>query len=428
MGPSTAPEPGSGPIGTSTAAGGTRRPLWLAGLFVAMLAIGTDEFVIAGVLPQISTDLDVSPAATGQLITVFAVTFALGAPLLALVTDRFARRAVIVAALVVFAVANAAAALAPDYWPLFAARMLAAAAAALVATTSFALAAAGAPQGRQGSYLSVVAAGLTVALFTGVPVGTWLGGAYGWRATFWLLAGIGTVVAVVLALSAPAVPGGPPAPLAVRLAPLRSGPVARLVGATFLCGSGGLMFYSYLGPLTAALANDSYQTLSLILLLVGVVGVAAVLLGGRLADSRGPRPARLIVIGGHAGALGALAVFAATGMRSIVVFAVLVAVWSIFAWALNPPLQASMLAAAPDAPATALALNITGLYLGTGVAGALGGLVLATAGVAYIPLAGAALLLAALTFAAGRTGTPTAHADTAPPSRPQQESPEDLCR
>lgn len=280
--------------------------------------------------------------------------------------------------------------------------MIAALAAALVASASAALAAENAPEGRQGGYLSVVTAGLTVALFTGVPAGTWLGGAYGWRATFWLLSAVGAVVAATVAASAPAMPGITPTPLADRLAPLRNLSVLRLVATVFLCGSGGLMFYSYLGPLTAALADDSYQALSLILLLVGVTGVGAVFLGGRITDAWGPRPARLFVVGGHAVALLGLAAFASSGSSNALVFAGLVCLWSVFAWALSPPMQASMLAAAPHSGTTVMALNITGLYLGTGVAGALGGLVLSTTGVTYLPLTAAVLLLAALALAAGR--------------------------
>lgn len=134
-------------------------PVWLALLFLALLATGTDEFVIAGVLPDISADLGVSASAAGQLITVFAVAFAVGAPLLALVTDSYPRRRVLVSALVVFAVANAAAALAPGYWFLLAARVLVALGAGLAASASFGVAAGGAPPDRQGRYLSVVTAG-----------------------------------------------------------------------------------------------------------------------------------------------------------------------------------------------------------------------------------------------------------------------------
>ena len=266
--------------GSSVAARDRHPAIWLAGLFVAMLAIGTDEFVIAGVLPQISADLAVPVAATGQLITAFAVTFALAAPLLALLTDRFPRRTVIVAALAAFAVANAAAALAPGYWSLL-------------------------------------------------------------------------------------------------------------------------------------LAGDSYQLLSLILLLVGASGVGAVFLGGRITDAWGPRPALLVVIGGHAVALLGLAVLTFSGTRSVIAFAALVAVWSVFAWALNPPMQASMLAAAPGAEGTALALIISGLYLGTGVAAALGGLIIATTSLSYLPLAAAALLLAGLSLAAAGGGQVRGRVDQA---------------
>ncbi len=94
----------------------------------------------------------------------------------------------------------------------------------------------------------MVTAGLTLALFTGVPVGTWLGGAYDWRATFWPLAAVGSRGGGGLAGTAPQLPGEHPAPLGERLVPLHDPAVARLVGTMFLCGSGGLIFYSYLGP------------------------------------------------------------------------------------------------------------------------------------------------------------------------------------
>ena len=249
----------------------------------------------------------------------------------------------------------------------------------------------------------MITAGLTVALFTGIPVGTYLGGAYGWRATFWLIAAVGATVAAILAVTAPQIPGSFPAPLAERLAPLRHGPVAQLVGTVFLCGSGGLMFYSYLAPITTTLAGGSYRLRSVILLMVGVVGVGAVFLGGRITDAWGPRPARLTVIGGHAAALLAIAAFAFTGARNVAVFAALVALWSLFAWALNPPMQASILSAAPSAAMTAMALNISGLYLGTGVAAALGGLILNVSRVAYLPLVAGLLVLTALALATGRT-------------------------
>ncbi|MGH3327408.1 MAG: MFS transporter [Streptomycetales bacterium] len=381
-----------------------RLPVWLFVLFAALLATGTDELVIAGLLPAVAADLNVSVGAAGQLVTVFAVAYALGTPLLAVLTDRFDRRHVLIVALLVFVTANVGAAVAPGYAALLGARLVAALAAGAVTSAGFATAAAAAPPNRQGRYLSVVTAGMTVALFTGVPVGTWLAGALTWRAAFWLIAAVGLCVAIGVLATAPRIAGGDSASLRERLAPLQSRGVARLVGVTFLCGSGGLMFYSYLGPVSAELADGSYQVLSLMLLVVGVAGIGGVVLGGRSTDGWGARPALLFIIAGHAAALLVLAGFALSGIRNVAALAVLVAIWSVFAWGLNPPLQVSMLAAAPQAGMAAMSLVISGMYLGTGVAGALGGVLIEVASVTYLPLAAGVLLLLAL----GLASTPPA--------------------
>lgn len=368
-----------------------RRPAWLIGLFVATLALGTDEFVIAGLLPDIARDLGVSTGTAGQLITVFALTFAVGAPVMGMLLDPFPRRRVLVTALAVFGLANLAAAFAPGFVTLVALRAVAGLSAAVVSSTAFAAAAQGAPKGRQGGYLSMVTAGLTVALFTGVPVGAWIGGLFGWRSTFVLVAGVAVLAMAVLALGLPRLDGSPAVKLADRLRPLRSVRLLRLVVAVFLSGAGGLMFYSYLAPQIEHRAGDA-AALPGVLLMVGVIGVPSVFVGGWLADRYGARSSRLTVVGGHSLALVLLAVLHLLD-APFSVFLVGVAVWAVFAWALNPPLQASTIEAAPEAPMTALSLNVSGLYLGTAVAGALGGVLVDGPGARWIPPV-AALLLA----------------------------------
>ncbi|MBQ0868099.1 MFS transporter [Streptomyces smyrnaeus] len=400
-----------------------RLPGWLFVLFLTLLATATDEFIIAGVLPQIADDLNVGVPAAGQLVTVFAVVYALGAPTLAVVCARLPRRTVTAAGLALFVVANVAAALAPGYWWLMAARVVAALCAAVVTAAAFATAAAGAPQGAQGRYLGVVTAGMTAALFTGVPVGSWLGGAFGWRATFWLIAAVGAVAALGVAATAPAVPGGEPAPLRRRLAPLREPAVLRMVAVTFLAASGGLMFYTYLGAYTAEVASGSWGLLSFLLFLVGAAGLAGALLAGRATDAWGPDRGLRLVLGGHTLTLAVATVLVFSGAGGPVVLAVVVGCWAVFAWGLNPPVQAGVLAAAgPEAGMTALALNISGLYLGTGVAGALGGAVIGAAGVRYVPAAATALMLCSFALASlpvrargGLTGPATAAVPSAAP-------------
>ncbi|MDI3406223.1 MFS transporter [Streptomyces cavernicola] len=379
-------------------------PGWLVGLFVATLALGTDEFVIAGLLPELADDLQVSTGMAGQLISVFALTFAIGAPVMAVVLDPYPRRRVILAALAVFVVANVAAALAPTFGALIVLRAIAGLAAAVVSSTAFAAAAQGAPPDRQGRYLAVVTAGLTVALFTGVPVGAWVGSLLGWRSTFVLVAIVALAAIVVLALGLPRLEGAATAGLAERLRPLRSARVLRLVLAVFLCGVGGLMFYSYLSALLEQHQGGT-DTLPLVLLLVGVIGVPSAFLGGRLADRYGGRRSRLMVVGGHAIALAATGALLALGAPFPLLLAG-IAAWSVFAWALNPPLQASTIEAAPEAPMTAISLNISGLYLGTAAAAAIGGIIVDGPGVLWIPFAAAISLTLAWISASFRTPQP----------------------
>ncbi|WP_079166678.1 MFS transporter [Streptomyces oceani] len=375
-------------------------PGWLYVLFLALLATATDEFIIAGVLPAVAADLGVSVAAAGQLVTVFAMVYALGAPTLAVLCERFPRRTVMLAGLLLFVLANVAAAVAPGYWALLAARVVAALCAAVVTAAAFTTAATGAPEGAQGRYLGVVTAGMTAALFTGVPLGSWLGGAFGWRATFWLIAGVAALAAAGFAALAPAVPAGSPAPLRQRLSPLRDRAVLRVVTVTFLAASGGLMFYTYLGAYAAEVADGSYGLRSLLLLLVGLAGLAGALLSGRLTDARGPVRGLRLVLGGHALALALAAVLVFGGPGGPYALLAIVTVWGMFAWALTPPVQGSILAvAAPGAGMTALSLNIAGLYLGTGVAGALGGMVIEAAGVPYVPVVATGLVALACLLA-----------------------------
>jgi predicted MFS family arabinose efflux permease len=389
----------------------TALPGWLYVLFLALLATATDEFVIAGVLPAVADDLDVGVAAAGQLVTVFAVVYAVGAPTLSLLFERSAKRTVLVVGLLLFVLANVAAALAPGYWFLMGARVAAALCAAVVASAAFATAAAGAPAGEQGRYLGVVTAGMTAALFSGVPLGSWLGGAFGWRATFWTIAAVGAVAAAGLLATAPTVPGSAPAPLRERLAPLRDRAVLRLVAVTFLAASGGLMFYTYLGVYTAEVAGGSYGLLSFALFLVGAAGLIGALLSGRATDLWGPRRSLRRVLTGHAVTLALAAGLAFSGIDNRYVLLGLIACWAVFAWALTPPVQGSILTAAgPDAGMTALALNISGLYLGTGVAAAVGGTIIGTLGVPYVPVAATVLMALALLLApsAPRTADPAA--------------------
>ncbi|MBV8933618.1 MAG: MFS transporter, partial [Kutzneria sp.] len=166
---------------------------WLpqvAVLAFGTFAVGTDAFVVAGLLPDISRSLSVSVAAAGQLVSVFSLAYAVLSPLLAALTGSWSRRAVLVTALLVFATGNVATALVPGYPLVLATRVLAAAGAAMFTPNAGATAAAIAGERRRGQAISMVTMGLTCSLVAGAPLGTAIGNAWGWRSTMWFVAAL----------------------------------------------------------------------------------------------------------------------------------------------------------------------------------------------------------------------------------------------
>lgn len=388
-------------------------PVWLLCLFVALLALGTDEFVISGILPNVAADLDVSPGTGGQLVTAFAIAFALGAPVLAFLLDRFEKKAVLVCALAVFALANLAVAVSDVFAVTLVLRILAGLAAAAVSPTAMAIAAMAAPPGRDGRYLAVVTAGLTVALFTGVPFGALLGNLISWRATFVLIAVVSALVCILCMFLAPTVPGGSGTSIGERLAPARNPRVLAMVLAMLLSGAGGLMFYSYLGTILSTDLGAGSGTVTGALLVVGIVGVFAVFMGGALTDRFGPRPARIMVLGGHVVTLGALAAYLGLSSGGLVFLFVLIGLWAVFAWALSPIMQASIMESSAGNPMLALALGISGLYGGSAIGAAIGGYLIDNFGPAAVPLVGTVWLVIAVALATLRTAPAAPHGPAA---------------
>ena len=189
--------------------------LWLT---LGAFAIGTEGFMIAGLLPALARDLNVSLAATGYLVTAFSLAYAIGAPVMAVLTAGLERRRLLAIAMAAFSTANLLAALAPGYAELLAARLLLALAAASFMPAASGYAAALGGTERRGRALSVVTNGLTLAIIAGVPLGVLVGEGFGWRATFLGVAGLAAVSLVGVLVGIPSQPHGTTASLGERLA------------------------------------------------------------------------------------------------------------------------------------------------------------------------------------------------------------------
>ncbi|OKI00181.1 hypothetical protein A6A06_23755 [Streptomyces sp. CB02923] len=405
----------TGPTDTPVTSPSSRSLLLL--LAVGVFAIGTDGYVIAGLLTDMAHDLHVTEGAAGRLVTVFALAYAIGAPLLGAATGGLRRRTVLVGSLGLFAATNLAAALVDSYAAMLAVRVAAALAAALFTPAAAAAAPALVPAERRGRALATVGAGMAAATAAGVPLGTLIGGAFGWRATFLAVAALGAAAAAGTALLLPAdtaatasgagagagAGGGAGGGPGSRLAVLRVPGVPSALGVSVLWIAGAFTVLTYIGPVLAEVGGVRGTALSLWLLVFGLAAVAGNALGGRFAD-RHPTPwltvvctAGLTVALAALGLLGALGAHGATGAAWA---AVALAVWGVFGWAFAPAQQHRLVGLAPEAPGLILALNASATYAGISLGGLLGSLGLAHAGAAGAGLTATAIELLAVAAAA----------------------------
>ncbi|GAB3717409.1 MFS transporter [Nocardiopsis oceani] len=377
----------------------TLRSGWLVCLALTAFAVGTDDLVIAGLLPAIAHELDVSVAAAGQLVTVFSLTYAVAAPPLAVATARFPRRTLLLSGLALFAFANLVTALAPTYATLMAMRVATALIAAVLTPAAFSMAARLAPAERTGRAVGMVAAGLTVSLFLGVPIGAFLGSVFGWRSAFVAVALFTLAVLAASALRLPALPGAPEAGVRQQLRQLGRPAILTCVTGTVMGASSGFMVYTYIAPLTRDLTGAGGVALAPLIAVVGAAGAVGTLVCGRATDRWGADRILLVSFAGMVATSLVLAALGYLGAGSVPVWALafVLALWGFAAWGFAAPMSARLLGLAGDAGTEALALNTGGLYVGTAVAGAVGGAVVAGYGGAGVAATAAAIGLLALT-------------------------------
>jgi predicted MFS family arabinose efflux permease len=354
-------------------------------LSLALFAVGTDGFVIAGLLPAIAGDLGVDIPAAGQLVTAFALAFAVSAPVLGAVTSSLDRRTTMLIGLAGFSVGNALTALGPTYPIVLGARVFTALGAGLIGAAAFSTAAAIAPPERQGRALATVMGGLSISMALGLPAGTLIGSA-DWRVTLWAVTAIGLVAAAGVAFGVPAV-SLPSTSLRARLRPLREPAVLGMLAVTLLALFGTHVLYTYIGPALEGATGGSATALTVILFAWGIGNVAGNALGGVLSDRYAPE--RVVLAGLVAAALVlAVAPLAVGGFWTAVVWAV---AWGVFVSMPIVPQQHRLAAHAPDATPVLLGLNNSAIYAGVAAGGALGGILQQAMPVTLLGLAGAVL-------------------------------------
>ncbi len=349
-------------------------PIALLALTAGAFGIGTTEFVIMGLLLQVSTDLHVSITAAGLLISGYALGVAVGAPVLTIATRKLPRKTVLLALMAIFTLGNLACALAPSYETLMAARVITSLAHGTFFGVGSVVATGLVAPERRASAIAIMFTGLTAATLLGVPAGAWLGLHLGWRAAFWAVAALGVLAFAVLAVFVPrSRTDAPIAPLREELAVLVRPQVLLGLAMTVLGFAGVLAVFTYIQPLLTQVTGLSESAVSPVLLVFGGGLAVGNILGGKLAD-RATMPAVLGTLAVLAVVLGVMQWVIGTPWMAVAFVGLL----GVASFATVAPMQLRVLEKASGAGQNlASSLNIAAFNLGNALGAWVGGVVIA---------------------------------------------------
>lgn len=388
-------------------------------LALGNVVVGTGAFVLPALLAPLAADLGIPLSAAGWLMSGYALAYAVGSPLLTAMTGRWPRRRVLLSGLALLALGNLAVGLAPDVTAAHLGRIVAALGGALFTPIAASVAVATAPPERRARDLALVFAGMTVAQVAGIPLGSLLSDALGWRAVFLVVAAAALVAFAVIRLSVPGTLTTPAATLPQLGRMLRDPGAMLALAVCLLFFAGQFTVITFLGPVITKASGLTGGGLALLLWVFGLAGVAANLLGGALADRIGPE--RTIVGLILASSVALVLLPALDGSPWLA--ALVLAAWGLTGYAFMTPQQSRLVTLMPWAQGLALSLNASALYAGSAIGGAAGGAVVASAGLGALGVAGALILLLALLALRLSTGRRPSPPEAAGPPVPATARP-----
>lgn len=370
-----------------------RANLVLATLFVGMFVIGSSELLVVGVLNLIAADLQVSIPAAGALVTAYALGLAIGGPLLTALTIKLNKRTVFVATLVLFGLGNLVAVLTTDYGLLLAARIFTGAVQGLFIAAAFAAAMAIVPPERQGRAIAVVLSGIAVSGALGVPLGTLLGQALGWRGSFTAVVGLAVIALIATLALVPSVPssgGGAGNQARYAFAPR----VLAVLGLFCLVFAALYAALTYIVPFLESVTGISGALISVFLLAYGVATAVGSFGGGRFADANA---ARTLIVGTVGVAVSLLALYLAGATAFLVALALLAL--GLFAMGMAPSLQYRVVSLAGPGGALAQSLPASAANAGIAFGSIVGGVAIGNFSVSAAVITGLIIALIAIPVA-----------------------------
>ncbi|WP_199508508.1 MULTISPECIES: MFS transporter [unclassified Psychrobacter] len=372
-------------------------PLALWALTLSAFAIGTTEFVIVGLVPTIAADLGVSLPSAGLLVSLYALGVAIGAPVLTALTGRWNRKTLLMSLMGLFVIGNLLAWKAPSYNTLILARLLTGLAHGVFFSIGSMIATSLVSKEKEASAIAIMFTGLTVALVTGVPLGTWVGQHFGWRATFLIVSLLGLIALIGSALLVPSnLKQSLPATFKEQLQVLVK-PQLLLVYLMTILGYGGTFTaFTYLAPILEQQTHFAPSAVAIIMLVYGVSVAVGNIWGGKLADKRGPVSALSIIFS----VLSLVLLLFTFTMQSKIAAVLTILVWGAFAFGNVPGLQIYVVKQAekytPNAVDVASGLNIAAFNIGIALGSVTGGAIVENMSLQDTAWIGAILCLVAI--------------------------------
>ncbi|MEK5165635.1 MFS transporter [Paenibacillus sp. FSL R5-0527] len=340
-------------------------------LAIVSFLVGTSEFVIAGILDMVASDIGVSVAAAGQLISVYSLAYAIGTPILIALTARMDRRKLMLAALALFFAGNVITVTTTGFAMLFGARIILAISTGVFMVVALTVSTKIAHPGKQGSAIATVLLGFNLALILGVPLGRIIAGTYDWKLIFTGIGVLSLIAMFVLLLAIPKAQGDAPVPIREQLSLLKSPRISVALSISFFWIFGYTILYTYISPFLLTITGMSEQMVSIALFAFGLASLLGSQVGGYGADKWGiPRT----IIGGLLFHTGVLFLLAAFPHSSILVLPLLM-LWAFFAWSTGPVQQVFLIGMAPEASGIVLSLNTSIVQLGMAAGAVIGGII-----------------------------------------------------